>query len=36
MADVDAALMKQNFDIPSRPVMPDVHHHGQLDHFVGH
>ena len=33
MADIDAAFMQQVFNITKRQRKPDIHHHGQSDHF---
>jgi hypothetical protein len=31
MADVDAALVEQVFDVSKRQPEPDIHHHRQAD-----
>ena len=33
MADVDAPLVEQVFDVAERHGQPDAHHHGQADDF---
>ncbi len=33
VADVDAALVEQIFDITKRKWKPDIHHHGEADNL---
>jgi hypothetical protein len=33
MADIDAALKQQIFDLPQRERITDVHHHREADHL---